>query len=61
MRQHDPLPNAQVAPDGDGHRSNGGIKVEVGVGVQEVAEDTGEGMLKQATSPLLHKLPALAD
>ena len=48
----------QVAPDGNGHRSNGGIKVEVGFSVQKVAEDTGEGALKQATTPLLHKLPS---
>ena len=51
-------PTRQVAPDGRGYGGNGGVEVEVGVGIQKVAEDTGEGALKQATTPLLHKLPS---
>ena len=51
-------PMRQVALVDHGYRGNGGNKVEVGVGVQKVAEDTGEGALKQATTPLLHKLPS---
>ena len=49
-------PTRQVTPDGRGYGGNGGVEVEVGVGIQKMAEDTGEGTLKKATTPLLHKL-----
>ena len=51
-------PTRQVTPDGHGYGGNDGIEVEVGVVAQKVAEDTGEGALKQAMTPLLHKLPS---
>ena len=35
---------------------DGGVEIKVGVGIQEVAEDTGESALEQATTPFLHKL-----
>ena len=49
-------PPRQFVPDGLRCGGNGGVEVEVGEGVPEVAEDTGESALEQATTPFLHKL-----
>ena len=49
-------PTRHVAPDGRGYGGDGGVEIKVGVGIQKVAEDTGESALKQATTPFLHKL-----
>ena len=49
-------PLRQVAPDGLRHRGDGGVKVEVGVGVLKMAEDARKHAPKQATTPLLNKL-----
>ena len=46
----------QVTPGSRGYGGNGGVEVKVGVSIRKVAEDKGEGMLKQAKTPLLHKL-----
>ena len=49
-------PPRQVAPDGLWYGGNGGIEVEIGEGVPEMVEDTGERAPEQAPTSLFHKL-----
>ena len=49
-------PSRQVAPDGLGHRGEGGIKVKVVIGVLKMAEDAGKHAPEQAAAPLFNKL-----
>ena len=45
-------PPRQVVPNDRGYGGDGGVEIEVGVGIQEMAEDTGESALEQAATPL---------
>ena len=49
-------PSCQVTPDGLGYGSDGGVKIKVGIGILEMAEDAGERAPEQAVTPLFNKL-----
>ena len=48
-------PVRQVASDGLGNWGDDGVKIKVGIHVQEMTEDTGKGAPEQGTAPLLHQ------